>query len=102
MHTNGHENDKTVITTKYTKHTKYGYFSDATSWKKIFVVHPLLNVRTAILPCGRAQARQPRTTLSLLLPTLYFRKPTAKWPRTTLSLLLPTLYFRIVQVRLPR
>ena len=24
MDTNGHKNDKTVITTKYTKHTKYG------------------------------------------------------------------------------
>ena len=36
-----------------------------------FVVHPLLNVRTAELPCGRARARQPRTAFSLLLPILY-------------------------------
>ena len=36
-----------------------------------FVVHSRLNVRTAILPCGRAQARQPRTTFYLLLPTPY-------------------------------
>ena len=28
--------------------------------------------RTAELPCGRAHARQPRTTFSSLLPTLYF------------------------------
>ena len=28
--------------------------------------------RTAELPCGRAHARHPRTTLSPLLPTLYF------------------------------
>ena len=37
-----------------------------------FVVHSLLNVRTAEWPCGRAHARQPRTTFYLLLPTLYF------------------------------
>ena len=36
-----------------------------------FVVHSLLNERTAQLPCGRAQARHPRTTFYLLLPTLY-------------------------------
>ena len=36
----------------------------------VFVVS-FLNVRTAILPCGRARARQPRTAFSSLLPTLF-------------------------------
>ena len=35
----------------------------------VFVVS-FLNVRTAQLPCGRARARQPRTTFYPLLPTL--------------------------------
>ena len=30
--------------------------------------------RTAELPCGRAQARQPRTTFSPLLPTLFKKR----------------------------
>ena len=35
-----------------------------------FVVHLHLRQRTAQLPCGRARARQPRTTFYPLLPTL--------------------------------
>ena len=57
--------------------------------------------RTAELPRGRAHARQPRTTLCPLLPSLYFFVPCgecrtgraqARHPRTTLCPLLPTLY----------
>ena len=39
--------------------------------KMAFVVHPLLNGRTADLPCGRAHARHPRTAFSSLLPIPY-------------------------------
>ena len=37
MDTNGHKNDKTVITTKYTKHTKYGNSVTPSHEKMIFV-----------------------------------------------------------------
>ena len=39
-----------------------------------FVVHLHLRQRTAELPCGRAQARQPRTTFYPLLPTLFKKR----------------------------
>ncbi len=57
------------------------------------------SVEHGIRHARRAQARQPRTTFSPLLPTLYFPyfwKPTAKCPRTTFSFLLPTLYCNVL------
>ena len=51
--------------------------------------------RTAELPCGRAHARQPRTALSPLLPTLYFGSPLHSGHAlpSPLFSLLSTLYF---------
>ena len=67
MHTNAHENGKAVIATKYTKKKTVTPPHE----KLAFVVHPLLNGRTAALPCGRAHARHPRTAFSSLLPIPY-------------------------------
>ena len=60
----------------------FSYFSYNNDWATpccayfvFFVVHPLLIVRAEELPCGRARARQPRTTFYPLLSSPYFGRP---------------------------
>ena len=58
-----------------------------------FVLFVLFVVSSSSMD-GRAQARQPRTAFSFLLPSPYFaRRAQARQPRTALSFLLPNLYY---------
>ena len=71
---------------------------------RVFRGSPFPMIARRFCRARRAQARQPRTALSFLLPIPYFaRRAQARQPRTALSFLLPSPYFaRRAQARQPR